>query len=429
MFWQRLPRLVDRYRRGALLLWQRLPSLIGRYKPHRLRVVSVGDPASFGGIVRIELAISPSVQSGATLRAAAGAVMDSEMGLGPVEAGQTLSVHVHFHLLPPGQQMLRFALHESDGTVSTVEASLDIENHGTLVGETARLLRAHGTPLFFVGACDASMYGYDAHTAWFDRPDADRHIESMLERGDISEQEAGHLRHFVEHGYMVIENLLDDALIDRVNKEIDDAVARKYQGYENGSSQRLELLHLHYEGIRKLWLDSRHLRFANLVFNAQARPCQTLTYVYGSQQDAHQDTVHLTPFPAGYMCGTWIALQDVVADSGELIVYPGSHREKRVRLRETGCAKVNGNWDEFLRTVGAQWAGMIERHKPTVYRPKKGTVLIWHENLLHAGSVRKDQSLERRSIVIHSFADGAVVYYDSTGLNGSAVTRKALQPA
>jgi ectoine hydroxylase-related dioxygenase (phytanoyl-CoA dioxygenase family) len=52
-----------------------------------------------------------------------------------------------------------------------------------------------------------------------------------------------------------------------------------------------------------------------------------LTYVFGSQQEAHQDTIHLTPFPAGYMCGTWIALQDVVPDSGELIVYPGNHRE------------------------------------------------------------------------------------------------------
>jgi hypothetical protein len=40
--------------------------------------------------------------------------------------------------------------------------------------------------------------------------------------------------------------------------------------------------------------------------------------------------------------------------------------------------------------------------------------------------MRKDQSLERRSIVIHSFADGAIAYYDSTGLHGSAVRREAL---
>jgi hypothetical protein len=75
--------------------------------------------------------------------------------------------------------------------------------------------------------------------------------------------------------------------------------------------------------------------------------------------------------------------------------------------------------------VLTQWAEILERYETLVYRPKKGTVLVWHENLLHAGSVRKDSSLERRSIVIHSFADGAVAYYDSTGLCGSAVRREA----
>lgn len=33
--------------------------------------------------------------------------------------------------------------------------------------------------------------------------------------------------------------------------------------------------------------------------------------------------------------------------------------------------------------------------------------MIWHENLLHAGSIRLDQGLERHSVAIHSFADGA----------------------
>jgi len=45
-------------------------------------------------------------------------------------------------------------------------------------------------------------------------------------------------------------------------------------------------------------------------------------------------------------------------------------------------------------------------------------VLVWHENLLHGGSVRRDTSLSRRSIVSHYFADGAIAFYDSTGLPG-----------
>jgi len=223
--------------------------------------------------------------------------------------------------------------------------------------------------------------------------------------------------------------LIDEPLVDAVNAEIDDAVSKKYQNYQPGSSQRIEHLHMHYPHVRQLWLDVRHRRYADLIFGGRARPCQTLTYVYGSQQDAHQDTVHLTPFPAGYMCGTWIALQDVQPDSGELVVFPGSHRERRIYMGDVRCAKVNGDWSEFIDKVCSVWMDISKKYEPFVYRPKKGTVLIWHENLLHAGSVRIDASLERRSIVIHSFADGALAFYDSTGLAGTAVARKELEPA
>lgn len=45
-------------------------------------------------------------------------------------------------------------------------------------------------------------------------------------------------------------------------------------------------------------------------------------------------------------------------------------------------------------------------------------MLIWHENLMQAGSVRKNKAISRRSIVGHDFARGSVVYYDSSGMPG-----------
>src|SRR5262249_27790310 len=180
--------------------------------------------------------------------------------------------------------------------------------------------------------------------------------------GEFSDEDAHQLRHFVERGYVVLEGLLDDALLDAVNREIDDAIAKRWQGYENGSSQRLERLHEQYPAMRRLWLDRRHLRVADLIFAAPAWPCQTPTYVFGSQQDAHQDTIHLTPFPAGYMCGTWIALEDIVADSGELVVYPGSHREPRVYMKDVDCPKVEGgDWSAFGARVVSGWADLCKR--------------------------------------------------------------------
>jgi Phytanoyl-CoA dioxygenase (PhyH) len=265
------------------------------------------------------------------------------------------------------------------------------------------------------------MYPYETNKStlpWFEGADANQHLQSLLNENEINMQEYEHLSHFIEKGFIEIEGLIDESLIDAVNGEIDDAIEKGYQGYERGSSQRMELLHNHYPSMRKLWLDKRHRRMVDLIFGVPGRPTQTLTFVCGSQQPPHSDLVYLTPFPAGYMCGTWIALQDVVEGSGELVVYPGSHREPRIYLKDTGCEKVVGGSQNFNERIYSRWSEISSKYKPIIYRPKKGSILIWHENLLHGGSTRLDQSLERRSVVIHSFADGACVYYDATGSVG-----------
>lgn len=342
----------------------------------------------------------------------------------PLRGDRPLSVGIHTYLLGDGIHEIHFSLLDNGNPVRTVTRSIVIDDPCPLARQTGSLLRSHGTPLFFEGPCNSGYYPYTAPgaVAWFDRPDYGGHILERLRRGAIDEQEADLLRGFAESGYLEVESLIEEALIDAVNLEIDDAVAKGVQGYQPGSSQRIERLHDEYPDIRRLWLDERHRRLVDLIFDSRSLPCQTLTFVFGSQQDAHQDTVFLTPFPAGYMCGTWIALQDVQPGSGELVVYPGSHREPRIYLDKVNCKKVEDNdWDEFSAKVLPFWKNIARRYEPLVYRPKKGSVLIWHENLLHGGSVRKDVSLERRSIVIHSFAEGSVVYYDSSGMVGTTV--------
>jgi hypothetical protein len=90
-------------------------------------------------------------------------------------------------------------------------------------------------------------------------------------------------------------------------------------------------------------------------------------------------------------------------------------------MRTAGVAKVQRDWNEFAEKVVPIWTDMIfgEKLERVVYQPKAGTVLIWHENLMHAGQPRKDRAKSRRSIVGHYFAKGAIVYYDSSGLPGS----------
>jgi hypothetical protein len=285
-------------------------------------------------------------------------------------------------------------------------------------------LRAFGTPLVIDGPCDTKYYDYaDATlTPWFDRDDALSHIQRRCLKQTINEQESKWLTEFVSNGFIVADDLVEPELIDQIGLELQDAVAKNVNGYEYGSSDRINNLHLVYPGIRKLWAHPKILKLLEVIFESKPRPCQTLAFIFGSQQDAHQDTIHLTPFPAGYMCGVWIAIDDVQPDFGELVVYRGSHRTPRVYTKETGCPKfVNSEWTQFGKVVVPIWRRLVETgsFQRIVYRPKRGTVLIWHENLLHGGSVRKDASLPRRSIVSHIFADGGLAFYDSTGMVGA----------
>jgi ectoine hydroxylase-related dioxygenase (phytanoyl-CoA dioxygenase family) len=331
---------------------------------------------------------------------------------------------LHGHLLPNGPVRLRLELVDPQGgKLAEKRVTVQVRNQGPLAEATRESLVRSGAPLC-VEVCDAALYDYadDSLKAWFDRPPeaVEAHLAGLSARGEASEAEIAALRQFAEDGYLALPDVLDEDLLARLNAALDDAVAKKVEGYEWGASQRLHNLHEQYPAIRELWLHPKVLRLLNLIFEGPARPCQSLTYVFGSEQQYHQDTIHLTPFPAGRMCGVWSALEDIQPQSGELIVYPGSHRLPRVYMKDAGAAKVDGDWTEFGDKVAPMWKAALDAggFKREVYRPKAGSILIWHENLMHAGMVRRERSKSRRSIVGHYFAEGAVVYFDSSGIPG-----------
>lgn len=333
---------------------------------------------------------------------------------------------INTHLLPNGLNHVSVRISEPNGSCLRSDAfDLHVLNDGVLADRVRAVFVAGDVPLVFDGVVDSACFPTDGTMSpWYDRPDALSRIDQLFSGGEISAQDQRELRSLVVNGYVELESRLQPRAIADANVAIDEAIRSGYQGYEYGSSQRLEHLHERYEAIAHLWQHPAVLRFLRLVFDAEPLPCQTLTYVFGSQQDLHQDTVHLTSFPAGYMCGAWIALEDIRAGSGELQVVPGSHRFERVYRRTVECAVVkNGDWREFSQTVGTKWERLFQASglRPTIYRPKAGAILIWLDSLLHGGQVRNDLSLTRRSVVSHYFASGSLAYYDSTGLPGYVI--------
>lgn len=329
---------------------------------------------------------------------------------------------INSHLLA-GEATLAARVERAGETLWDEQFTLEVANDGPLAATVRDSLRAFGTPAVLETPLDSASFDIanPALSPWFDRPDAIERLAEWRTAGRIDDDEEATLRQFVDEGYAILPAPLEEKLLAKIDGEIAHAIAGRVEEYEYGSSQRIHNLHRKYPGVHGLWTHPQVMRYLELIFGVPARACQTLTYVFGSQQGAHQDTIHLTPFPAGYMCGVWVALEDVKPSSGELEIYRGSHRLPRVYMHGSGCPKVvDDDWSRFGETVAARWRAMQAEHgfEKLTYRPKRGTVLIWHENLMHAGGVRLDQSLSRRSIVSHYFADGAIAFYDSTGMPG-----------
>ncbi|NND66620.1 MAG: hypothetical protein HKN19_03435, partial [Halioglobus sp.] len=281
------------------------------------------------------------------------------------------------------------------------------------------------------GEVDSSHFPIDAaHLApWFDRPDAPAMVSVMAASSGLDAAEAEALADFVEQGFCTLPGKVEESLLERMNADLDAMLDRgEIQVAGEGEDHRVEQIHEKSSAAREIWTLPSVMKFLRAVFQEEVLPCQTLVFLRGSGQDMHQDTIHLTAFPAGYMCGVWIALEDIEEDAGPLFVYPGSHRLPRLYCDTVGMSKVHdGDWSEFAQKFLPRLADELEAAgcEKQTYLPRRGDILVWHENLTHGGSERNNHALSRRSIVSHYFSAGAAVWYDSSGRCGGTM---ALEP-
>jgi ectoine hydroxylase-related dioxygenase (phytanoyl-CoA dioxygenase family) len=232
------------------------------------------------------------------------------------------------------------------------------------------------------------------------------------------------LSSFDEHGYIILEQFYSADTISAAKRVLDKVNANELYGFKQKSSNRIVNLHEKYSELRNIYSHPGLYDVVSDLFGVQALPCQSLTFINGSIQDAHQDTIHLTPFPRGLMCGIWIALEDVIEGAGELFLYPGSHTLPAVLCASHGVPKVDPEKYEYT-AFGEVFTPAIQAllsSNPHLnskkFLAKAGDVLIWQENLIHGGAPRLDPDQTRMSMVIHAFGEPALVYYDSLGISG-----------
>lgn len=337
---------------------------------------------------------------------------------GPLTDDGNLAVEFHLmtHLVTDGYHPIEAVAIMSDGTrVEFPVLELNIRNDSALARKVAQDLREYGTPAIVGSSIDSTLFPYSSGTAraWFDA-DIDDDIPMSLEP---AADDAMAQRHLLRWGFCVLQEQLPPTLVDQLKHELSTAIGKGELTWRPGSSDRIHGAHEKLPSARAVWLYPAVLRFLEAYYKDTPCACQTLTYVNGSEQNAHQDSIHLTPYPNGFMCGVWVALEDVREDSGELFVYPGSHKAGSLRASPLGLHKIVNEDYSHYTVFDREILSLIEEngYQRVVYRPKAGQILIWHENLIHGGSPRVDHDRTRLSVVSHYFARGAIGFYDSRG--------------
>ena len=148
------------------------------------------------------------------------------------------------------------------------------------------------------------------------------------------------------------------------------------------------------------------------LYGRPAFPFQTLNFPVGTQQEAHSDSVHFSSLPERFMCGVWLAMEDISLDAGPLLYYPGSHcwpvlNNSLIGRRGFGSA-LSSAQDPFAQG----WRALCDAYgaRQEVFLARKGQALIWCANLLHGGSVQTDPRLTRWSQVTHYYFEDCTYY-------------------
>ena len=247
---------------------------------------------------------------------------------------------------------------------------------------------------------------------WVDSP----FFESILAGKRLSPREAEWARAYRRDGYLMFEDSIVDgadlACVDEYVRAHYDAAAGRLQDAWQGCA-----------AVRQIATHPRVLELLTLLYGRAPVPFQTLNFLTGTEQATHSDSIHFSSIPARFMCGVWVALEDVTVAQGPLHYYPGSQALPEYDYYDLGIAEENlfgaDAWSGPFTWQNPRTVQKYQRYETLIdgiakehgfarheLEIKKGSFLIWSSNLFHGGSRILERGTSRRSQVTHYyFAD------------------------
>lgn len=250
---------------------------------------------------------------------------------------------------------------------------------------------------------------------WLDKPDAAAALEAHPDFAAYPPEVQNSIRTFVRDGYLILPNFFPETDTHALNAEVEALLAKGEVGFNYTGRKIFNLFERSAMARDRFFKHPEVLSLLSFLLGRHVVPFQSLNFTEGSEQRAHSDSIHMTTEPPGYLIATWIALEDIAADSGPLFYYPGSHRLPWIMTPdyESGNTPYSIGSDSNRRYED-RIESLIREHnlEKKMFLPKRGDVLIWHANLLHGGSPIARAGATRRSMVCHYYAENALCYHE-----------------
>ena len=154
------------------------------------------------------------------------------------------------------------------------------------------------------------------------------------------------LRAFSDQGLLKVDFGFDPQLLDQIITEVRPLYGTAYED-DPSAAIRCQDGWKEVDAVRQLAVHDSVLAALRMLMDREPLPFQTLNFPVGTSQYPHSDSIHFHTIPAGFMVGVWVALENIDAENGPLIYYPGSHKLPYYSMQDLGLGPGYSNYHAY----------------------------------------------------------------------------------
>jgi ectoine hydroxylase-related dioxygenase (phytanoyl-CoA dioxygenase family) len=224
-----------------------------------------------------------------------------------------------------------------------------------------------------------------------------------------------HIDNLNNLGVTILKKYIPETTCEQIKNDYYDFVSKMDKSSiiytENNKYSRLYNLHLQSHETLKLLMSNDLLNLLDEYFGKKTALNSSIYFQEGSQQCIHRDTPYFWSIPnSEEFVGVWFALEDANIQNGKLEYYTYGHKILVDPIEISNLYPEKQPW-ELFEYYGQKIEKLCRENNLSKESPDvmKGDIVIWHANLPHGGSIIKDKSLTRNSIVAHYLPENSYI--------------------